>query len=80
VPLLAYVHAKDPGDSPEERPAWEPNWRIWRWIGAAIVVTYASTQADGALGALLAFIAFAFACRAAVEALPDGDGMREYRQ
>lgn len=80
VPFLAYVHSRDPGEPPEGRPAWEPNWRLWRWVGAAAVVAFVATHTGGALQALLVFIVFAFACRAALEVLPDGDGMREYRQ
>jgi hypothetical protein len=35
---------------------------------------------DGAIEALLVFVVFGLVCRAAVEALPSGDGLREYRQ
>lgn len=80
VPFVAYVHASDPRPEPDERPAWEPNWRIWRWVGLAALAAVAATAADGAVEALLVFIAFGLVCRAAVEALPDGDGLREYRQ
>ncbi len=81
MPFVAYVHAPEP-DRPDDdpRPPWEPNWRIWRWVGAAIVVGYAASRADGAMEALLVMVVFALCCRAALEALPDGDGLREYRQ
>lgn len=81
MPFLAYVHAREP-DQPgdDERAPWEPNWRIWRWIGAAAVVAYGATAAEGALETLLVFVVFGLCCRAAAEALPDGDGLREWRQ
>jgi len=79
VPLLAYVHAQDPDPGPEGPRPWEPNWRVWRWIVAALVVAYGTTYTEGALEALLVFVVFGFVCRAAVEALPDG-GLREWRQ
>jgi hypothetical protein len=80
VPLLAYVHAREPDEPPGGRRPWEPNWRIWRWVVAALVVAYAATHADGAIETLLVFLAFGLGCRAVLEALPDGDGLREWRQ
>ena len=80
MPFVAYVHAEDREPRPEERRPWEPNWRIWRWVVAAVVVSYAATRSDGALEALLVFVVFGLICRAAVEALPNGDGLKEYRQ
>jgi hypothetical protein len=80
VPFVAYVHAEDSGSGPDERPAWEPNWRIWRWIALAVPVVYAATEVQGAVEALLVLIVFGLVCRAAVEALPNGDGLREHRQ
>jgi hypothetical protein len=81
VPFVAYVHAREP-DPPEDggRTPWEPNWRIWRWVGAAIVVSFGASRADGALEALLVFVVFALCCRAALEAVPQGDGLRDWRQ
>ena len=80
MPFLAYVHARDP-DPPEDRRApWEPNWRVWRWIGAAAVLAYLSGQTGGALSAVLMLAVFAAICQAAAEALPNGDGLREHRQ
>jgi hypothetical protein len=80
VPFVAYVREKDSGSGPDERPAWEPNWRIWRWIALAVPVLYAATEVKGAVEALLVLIVFGLVCRAAVEALPDGDGLRQHRQ
>jgi hypothetical protein len=81
VPFVAYVHAQDP-NRPEDpgRPPWEPNGRVLRWVGAAIVVSFAVTLASGVLQTALIFLAFALGCRAAAEALPNGDGLREWRQ
>jgi hypothetical protein len=81
MPFVAYVHAREPDDPEDQwREPWEPNWRIWRWVGAAVVVTFAATHAAGALEALLVLVVFGLCCRAALEALPDGDGLREWRQ
>jgi hypothetical protein len=81
VPFIAYVKDREP-DPPEDsgRTPWEPNWRLWRWLAAALVVGYGASRADGALEALLVFVVFGLCCRAALELLPDGDGMREWRQ
>jgi hypothetical protein len=78
MPFLAYVHARERQGEP--RPPWEPNWRVWRWIAAAVVVAYAATRADGVAEWLLVLGVLTLACRAATEALPSGDGLREYRQ
>ncbi|MEA2377814.1 MAG: hypothetical protein QOI45_252 [Thermoleophilaceae bacterium] len=81
MPFFAYVHARQPGEPEGEgRAPWEPNWRIWRWIVAAVVVTYAAARADGTLELLLVFAVFALCCRAALDAMPDGDGLRQWRQ
>ncbi len=80
MPFVAYVHAQDPDPGEEPRPAWEPNWRVWRWVAVAAVAGYASAQARGAVAALLMLVVFACVCQAAVEALPNGDGLREHRQ
>jgi hypothetical protein len=81
VPFVAYVHAREP-DEPEDggRTPWEPNWRVWRWVGVALPVTYGATQAHGLLASVLVLVVFALCCRAAVELLPNGDGLREWRQ
>jgi hypothetical protein len=80
VPFVAYVHAHEPDPREESRAQWEPNLRVWRWIVAAAVLGYGSSQTDGPLAAVLMLIVFACVCRAAAEALPNGDGLREYRQ
>ena len=80
MPFLAYVHAHDPDDRDERRAYWEPNWRIWRWVAAAVVLGYGSAHTRGALAAGLVIAVFACVCQAAAEALPNGDGLREHRQ
>jgi hypothetical protein len=80
VPFVAYVHAHEPDPDPDERPAWEPNWRVWRWVAAAGVLAYGSAHTTGALAALLTIVVFVCVCQAAAEALPYGDGLRQHRQ
>jgi hypothetical protein len=75
MPFMGYVHA-----GPGPRTPWEPNWRVWRWVAAAAVVAYAATRAEGVMEALLVLIVFALSCRAASAALPNGDGLRDWRQ
>jgi hypothetical protein len=81
MPFFAYVHAREP-DEPEDeaRAPWEPNWRVWRWVAMAVVVTYGATRAQGMLEAVLVLVVFALCCRALLELFPDGDGLREWRQ
>jgi hypothetical protein len=79
MPFVAYIRAEEPDPRPGKQP-WEPNWRVWRWIGAAAFVGYGASHTDGGLAALLVFVVFALVCRALLEALPDGDGLRDYRQ
>jgi hypothetical protein len=76
VPLLAYVRAPDPAP----RPHWEPNWRVWRWLLAAVVIGFAATRSGGAVSVLLLFVVFGLACRALTEALPWGNGLSDWRQ
>jgi hypothetical protein len=80
VPFVASVHARDEDPQAGGRQPWEPNWRVWRWIGLAVLATYAATKANGAAQALLVLIAFVLVCLAVETALPRGDGLREWRQ
>jgi hypothetical protein len=75
LPFLGYIHA-----GPQPRAPWEPSWRVWRWVVAAAVAAYAATRAEGVMAPLLVLIVLALSCRAATEALPSGDGLREWRQ
>jgi hypothetical protein len=80
VPFVAYVHANEPDPAPEGRPAWEPDWRLWRWIIAAIACTIAAERSEGVVALVLVLAVFAFACKAVDELLPNSDGLREHRQ
>jgi len=80
VPFVAYVHAREPDPPDDQRVPWEPNWRVWRWVGAALLLAYGAAHTSGALAALLMVTAFALVCQAGAEALPNGDGLREHRQ
>jgi len=80
VPFVAYVRAHEPDPREDRRAPWEPNWRVWRWIGAAALAGYASAHSQGAVSALLMLVVFGCVCQAAAEALPNGDGLRQHRQ
>jgi hypothetical protein len=80
MPFVGYVHAEPPGQGHEGRPAWEPNWRLWRWIGLAVLAGYGAARAEGGVELVLMLVVFGLVCRAALEALPDGGGLREHRQ
>jgi hypothetical protein len=80
VPFVAYVHAREPDPEPDERPAWEPEWRLWRWVGAALVLATGASLTQGLVSLVLVLAVFVLGCRAALEALPNGDGLREHRQ
>jgi hypothetical protein len=67
-------------DSVSERPAWEPNWRLWGWVALTIALSVAADSASGIAAYLLLLGAVAGACRAVLVVLPPLDGLREYRQ
>lgn len=77
------IHDHDPGppdgDAPDRAP-WEPNWRVWRWAVAGAVVAFAAANATGGVSVLLLLTAFGLCCRSLSEAIPYGDGLREWRQ
>jgi hypothetical protein len=68
--------------SPPERrpPAWEPNWRVWRWVGPALVVGFAAGHAAGGVQYLLILIVIALVCQAIDEVLPSMRGLKDWRQ
>jgi hypothetical protein len=79
MPFLAYVDSR-PRDPDEGRPPWEPNWRMWRWLAAAAVVSFGAGHADGAIQYLLILVVVAFACLGIEAALPPMRGLRDWRQ
>ena len=80
MPFVAYVHEPN-GDPPTPgRPAWEPNWRVWRPLGLALLGIFAAANTSGAASVLLVFLVFALVCRAITALLPEWNGMSEYRQ
>jgi hypothetical protein len=64
----------------DERPVWEPNWRLWRWVAATIALFVAAEATAGIASYLLVLGAVACACRAVTVILPPLDGLRDYRQ
>jgi hypothetical protein len=79
--VLMLIDTRNPPPSrPEERPAWEPNWRLWGWVAAAIVLFVAAASTPGIVSYGLVLGAIACACRAITVILPPLDGLRDYRQ
>ena len=79
MPFVAYVDSRP--HEPDEGPRpWEPNWRVWRWVGAALLVGFAAGHADGGVQYLLVVTTFTLVCQAVSEALPRMSGLREWRQ
>jgi hypothetical protein len=65
---------------PPERPAWQPNWRLWSWVAAAIVACVAADSTSGLVAYVLICAALAFVCQAISVVTPSLDGLRQYRQ
>jgi hypothetical protein len=80
--MLLIETRRPPPPPPGEpaRPAWEPNWRLWRWVALAVAAFAGADAAGGFVSYLLVCAALAFACRAVCVVLPPLDGLREYRQ
>ena len=75
MPFLGYI------DSRPDRPnGWEPNWRVWRFVAAALLVGFAAGNAGGAVQYLLIVLTITLVCQAIAEALPSMGGLREWRQ
>jgi hypothetical protein len=77
--LLVETRRPPPPGEPE-RPAWEPNWRLWGWVALAVVALAGSEAVGGIAGYVLVCAALAFVCRAVCVVLPPLDGLRDYRQ
>jgi hypothetical protein len=78
VPFLAYIDA--PGPAEQQRPPWEPDWRVWRPGAAALAAGLGASQVEGAAAFALVVLAFGLACRALAAPLPYGEGLGEHRQ
>lgn len=75
--FLAYIDAQS---GRPDRPPWEPNWRVWRWLGAALVVGFAAGHAAGGVRYLLILAVIALVCLGLEEAMPSMRGLRDWRQ
>jgi hypothetical protein len=79
--MFLLIDTRNPPPAPsEERPAWEPNWRLWGWVAATIALFVAADSTPGVVSYGLGLGAFVCACRAVLVILPPLDGLREYRQ
>ena len=73
-------------DTRERRPerpargAWEPNWRLWRWVGLALVALAGAFVTTGLVAYLLVCAGLGFACQAIAELVPDTFGLKDYKQ
>jgi hypothetical protein len=65
---------------PQEGPVWEPNWRVWRWVLGALVMSAGGFVTSGFVSYVCVVLAFACALCAFDRALPYKDGLREHRQ
>ncbi len=63
-----------------ERPVWEPDWRLWAWIAAALAATAGCFATGGLVSFVLLCAALGLGARACTRALPYGGGLSEYRQ
>jgi hypothetical protein len=78
--MLMLIDTRDQ-QPPPERPAWEPNWRLWAWVALSIAAFVgADLTASGFAGYLFVCAGVAFVCRAICVITPSLDGLREYRQ
>jgi hypothetical protein len=78
--MLIDTRNPPPPDPLQERPAWEPNWRLWGWVALTIGTFVAANAASGLVSYLLVLAGFVCACRAVSVILPPLDGLRDYRQ
>jgi hypothetical protein len=78
--MLLIDTRQPPPDPIEERPAWEPNWRLWGWVALTIAAGIAAEAATGIVAYALVLATVTFACRAVCAVLPPLDGLRDYRQ
>jgi hypothetical protein len=75
--MLIDTRTPPPGS---DRPVWEPDWRIWSWVVAAVVAGVAESLATGFAAYVLLCVTVGFVAKAIANAVPAGGGMREHRQ
>ena len=63
-----------------DRPVWEPDWRLWAWVLAAVAAFVGSSATGGLVAYVLLCAGVAFAAHACSRALPYWRGMGEHRQ
>ena len=68
-------HEPEPGRAPVE-----PNWPMWGWLALALLLGTSASQVTGVVAYLLLCGTLAAVCKAVTEAVPQGDGLREWRQ
>jgi hypothetical protein len=78
--MLIDTREQPPPESPSDRPAWEPNWRLWAWVVLSIGTLVAADAVTGFAAYVLACVGLACVCRAICVVTPSLDGLREYRQ
>jgi hypothetical protein len=69
-----------PPFSEPDRPVWEPNWRVWSWVLAAVAAGAGAYVTAGLIAYLLICAMVVCAAQACARAMPDLDGLREHRQ
>lgn len=69
-----------PPFSESDRAVWEPNWRVWSWVLAAVAAGVATGLTSGLASYVLLCVTLGCAAQALSRAVPYGGGLREYRQ
>ena len=81
--MLMLIDTREPPPRPEparRRFAWEPNWRLWRWVAATVLALVGAGVASGFVAYLFVCAMVACACQAICVVLPDTFGLHDYRQ
>jgi hypothetical protein len=80
--MLMLIDTRSPAPRPldDERRPVELNWRIWSWLGLAVMLFALALLQDALVGSLLLIGAFVSAMKALGAALDRCDGLREHKQ
>jgi hypothetical protein len=62
------------------RRVWEPDWRVWSWVLAAVAAAVATALSSGLAEYVLLCVTIGCAAEAISRAVPYGGGLREHRQ